>query len=149
MPFLSPRKTKDIHKGEFIMPSLLVWEDTNQLRVVSADYPLPVSVVSGGSGGGSSVPTTIISGRKTIATAGVRETLVASSTPAKQIVITALNSNTGEIWVGDNTVSGGDGSQKGNPLFAGESVVLEIDDAQKVYLDATVNGEGVTFNILN
>jgi anti-sigma factor RsiW len=146
MPFLSPRKTKDVHKGEFIMPSLLVWEDTNQLRVVSADYPLPVSVVSGGDSG---APTTIISGRKTIATAGVRETLVASSTPAKQIVITALNSNTGEIWVGDNTVSGDAGSQKGNPLFAGESIVLEINDAQKVYLDATVNGEGVTFNILN
>jgi len=144
MAFFGERKTKKLVQGEFILPAALVWEDTTALRIASASYPLPVNVVTGGA-----VISTITSGRKTITTAGTRETLVASSTPSKQVLITAFLGNTGVVVVGGSTVVAAPATRNGTPLEAGDSCIIEIDNAQKIYLDVTVSGEGVTWNILN
>jgi len=91
-----------------------------------------------------SSPTSITDGSKDVATAGTRVTLVAAATPARYVIITAKQGNTGYIWVGGATVANGSGS----PLKKRESITLAIDDLQKVYLDATVNGDGVTYTAL-
>ena len=90
---------------------------------------------------GLSVPTTIRNGKKTVTTAGTRVALVGSSTSCAAVIIRALSANTGTIYVGDSSVS----SSNGHTLSAGESVGLAINDLASVYIDSSVNGEGVTF----
>ena len=89
--------------------------------------------------------TGIADGRKVVAAAGTRETLVAASTPAKTVIITAETDNTGVIVVGGSTCVAALATRQGTPLDAGDSIVLEVDDLVDVYIDATVNGDGVTF----
>ena len=87
----------------------------------------------------------ISDGRKEVATAGTRVALVASSTPAKIVIITAETDNTEYIVVGGATVVAALATRQGTTLNAGDSITLEIDNLADVYLDATVNTEGVTF----
>lgn len=97
---------------------------------------------SGGSGGGGSVevPSTVLNGRTTVTTAGTQVAL-SSSTACKSVTVKALSTNTGVIYVGNSSVSSSDGLQ----LAAGDSVNLDIDNLGTVYIDSSVNGEGVTF----
>ena len=88
----------------------------------------------------------IVSGRKTVTAAGTAEPLVAASTPCEKVDIQAELDNTGEIVVGGSGVIAAAGTRKGIALRAGDSYTLEIDDVTDIYIDATVNGEGVTFN---
>lgn len=86
------------------------------------------------------IPSTIYNNHKTVTTAGTAEAL-AASTAVKSVVIRALLSNTGVIYVGDSSVS----SSNGIELQAGDAITIEIDDLAKVYLDASVSGEGVSY----
>jgi len=81
-------------------------------------------------------------GRNLVTTAGTRVQL-ASSTILNSITIKALATNTGVIYVGDSTVS----STNGYQLSARETVTIAVTNANLVYLDATVSGEGVTWII--
>lgn len=93
-------------------------------------------------------PSTIGDGFKNVTTAGTRVALVSSSTPVVCVTVTATSSNTGQIVVGGSTVvaAGAGTTRRGTPLSANESYTLYIDDLADVYIDATVNGEGVTFS---
>jgi hypothetical protein len=83
-------------------------------------------------------------GRKTVTTAGTRVAL-AASTGATQVLITALDANTGVVVVGGSTVVASASTRQGTPLWARDSIALEVDDLADVYIDSTVNGEGVSF----
>jgi hypothetical protein len=87
-----------------------------------------------------STPTSIGDGSKDVATAGTAETL-ATTTTIKSVTVQAKNSNTGVIYVGGSTVS----STSGISLYAGDSVNMEIDDLVKIYVDSSVDGEGVVY----
>jgi hypothetical protein len=89
--------------------------------------------------------TGIVSGRKVVVTAGTRERLVASSTPCKKVDIVAEVDNTGTIVVGGSGCIATLATREGIPLSAGQPYSLEIDDANDIYLDSTVSGDGVTF----
>ncbi len=93
--------------------------------------------------------TTITSGRKVVTTAATRDTLVASTTPAKWVIITAETDNTGVIAVGAVTVVAAVLTRVGIPLLAGDSITLPVDDLLDVYLDSTVSGDGVTYIALS
>lgn len=88
--------------------------------------------------------TTIASGSKNVTTAGTREAL-AASTNCKKVVICAKSANTGIIWVGGSTVAAGTGI----PLVAYQQIEISITNLSSIYIDSTVNGEGVTFNYFN
>jgi len=92
------------------------------------------------------IPTTLTSGVKAVTTAGTAECIVASSTACKSVIITALVGNTGVIYVGDSAVSV---SNPGTPIYAGGSIAVDIDDLDNIYIDSSVNGEGVSYNYLN
>lgn len=102
----------------------------------SGTNPLPVANYAGA--------TTVGDGRKVVTTSGTRVTL-ASTTFCREVTITALSSNTGTIVVGGDTVIAATGTRRGVPLAAGASITLSVNDLAAVYLDATVNGEGVSF----
>lgn len=87
-------------------------------------------------------PYTIVgNGVTTVSTAGSAVQLSASSTPTGSITIRALSTNTGIIFVGSSSVS----SANGFELSADEVVSLDLNNLNKVYLDCSVNGEGVSY----
>ncbi len=84
-------------------------------------------------------------GRKVVAAAGTAECLAAASTPCKRILMMAETDNTGTIVFGGTAVIAALATRTGIPLNAGDSVVIVTNDLNKVYLDTTVNGDGVTY----
>ena len=88
-----------------------------------------------------SLPTAIYHGQKTVATAGTEEALASSQALVSGVHIKALAANTGSVYVGANPVA----SSTGYVLAAGESVFLEIANLATVYVDVSVNGEGVSY----
>jgi hypothetical protein len=91
-------------------------------------------------GGSSAVATTVYNGQTNVTTAGTRVAL-ASSQAVKSVVVKAKRTNTGLIYVGSSTVS----SSNGFILGAGDSVSLDIANLATVYIDSSVNGEGVSY----
>lgn len=86
-------------------------------------------------------PYTVLgNGKTTVTTAGTRVQL-GSSTSTGSITVKALAANTGTIYVGNTTVSSSNGFQ----LSAGDTVSMDLDNLSKVWIDSSVNGEGVSF----
>lgn len=86
-----------------------------------------------------------LAGRKTVTTAGTRVQL-SSSVSALVVAIQPLAANTGKIAVGDNTVVAAAGSERGYLLAAtSPGITLDVDDIGDVWIDSTVNGEGVSY----
>ena len=90
-------------------------------------------------------PATVFNGHTAVASAGTAVTLVASQAIKSGVTVKALSANTGLIFVGKSTVENVSGAigVRGIELNAKESVFIEIDDINKVYVDAAVSGEGV------
>jgi hypothetical protein len=90
--------------------------------------------------------TTIVSNNKTVTTAGTAVTLVASSTPCIEVTITPLSTNLGDITIGGSTTKA-TSTVKGELLS--DKAVISIDDVSKIYIDASISGEGVSFRYIN
>jgi hypothetical protein len=85
-------------------------------------------------------------GRKTVTTAGTAVRVTTQPVWSDSTCITALSGNTGTICVGGSTVVAAVGAtRRGTPLAAGESVTYNCD-ASLLWIDATVNGDGVSFS---
>lgn len=87
-------------------------------------------------------------GRKVVAAAGTAERLSASSVRCRSLVVTAESDNTGVVVVGGATVVAALATRRGTPLVAGQSVALDVTNLKAVFIDSTVNGDGVTFTYL-
>lgn len=87
---------------------------------------------------------TIGDGRKVVTTAGTAVAL-ATTTAIKRVYIQAETDNTGVIVVGASTVVASLATRRGVALNAGDTLTLDIDDIADVFIDSTVNGDGVTF----
>lgn len=88
--------------------------------------------------------TGIAHGSKTVATAGTDEAL-ASSTACKKVTIEAYAANTGQIAVGGSGVDATAATGTGITLSARDSVTIDIDNLADIFIDSTVNGEGVRY----
>jgi len=110
---------------------------------------LRVGADSGGLVSETVLPSTIVDGRKTVAVAGTAEKLITAATACRQVTITALLTNTDYVVVGASTVVAAEGTRRGTPLVAGQAITMDIDDVSKIYLDAVVAGEGVSFLYLS
>lgn len=91
-----------------------------------------------------STPSTIFNGRVTVTTAGTRTTL-AASTPIKSVTLRAADTNTGYIFVGNATVTGGNGYL----MSPGDVFSMDIADLNTVNVDASVNSQVVTYLATN
>lgn len=85
-------------------------------------------------------PTGIVNGQLTVPAAGTRQQFP-SAVLRGVVTVKALPTNTGLIYVGNSTVSAGNG----HVLSPRESVPIEIDNLNRIYIDAQVNGEGVSY----
>jgi hypothetical protein len=84
----------------------------------------------------------LIYGRTTVTTAGTAVLLLGASTETNTFTITALEGNTGNIYIGDSSVD----STNGYIVPPGSSVSLDHDHAiENIYIDSDVNGEGVCY----
>ena len=81
------------------------------------------------------------SGKTTVTTAGTRVVLAATASVNSGVVIKALHGNTGIIYVGNSTVASTNGLQ----LYANEAITVITASLANVYIDSSVNGEGVTW----
>lgn len=83
-------------------------------------------------------------GVKTVTTAGT-DVALAASTTCRRVVIQAQTDNTGLIAVGATGVDATVATGTGIILNPGDAFELEIDDLADVFIDSTVNGEGVRY----
>ena len=100
-----------------------------------------------GDGGGSIpgyTPVDIGSGRQIVTFAGTAVALAASELINGIIIVSELD-NTGVICVGGSDVVADQATRKGVPLYAGDGVIITINNINKIYIDATVSGDGVTY----
>ncbi len=90
----------------------------------------------------------VVSSTKDVTTAGTEVRLKASRTTVSSVLIQAKGTNTGNIYVGDSTVS----STTGIKLTAGQTLPISTDhkemlgqilDLNTIWIDSSVNGEGV------
>jgi len=87
-------------------------------------------------------------GRREVAVAGSSEA-IAASTECTSVTIQAEFNNTGIIVVGTSTVVASEASRVGIALSAEDSITISTDDLAKVFIDATVSTDGVTFVYFN
>lgn len=87
------------------------------------------------------IPSSVVYGQKTVTTAGTEVALGASTRLKSGVSIKAMHANTGWIYVGANPVT----SATGYVLSAGEEVFVEVGNLSQIYIDASVNGEGVSY----
>jgi len=83
-------------------------------------------------------------GVKTVTSAGT-DLALASSTACKRVVIQAQTDNTGLIAVGATGVDATEATGTGIILYAGDTITIETDNLADIFIDSTVNGEGVRF----
>lgn len=83
---------------------------------------------------------------KSTVTAGVRVPLASAPTGFASAVIRARKSNTGVIYLGDSTVSSATvaGLDPGDAITINAGPVRKENDLARIYIDSSVNGEGVT-----
>lgn len=87
------------------------------------------------------LPTTLVHGQRAVTTAGTEVALTTSKVLKDGITVKAFTTNTGLIFVGLNPVTSSTGFQ----LSAGQSIYLKINNPSLIYVDAAVNGEGVSY----
>lgn len=84
-------------------------------------------------------------GRAVVPTSGTAVALSTNPNVVSALQVTALPTNTGLVWIGGAGVKATVGQERGTPLDAKDDYYIEIADISRVYIDAAVNGEGVTF----
>ena len=62
--------------------------------------------------------------------------------PCNTVTITALRDNTGFIYIGGSDVSS---TVFGDDLASKESFTFQIANLNQLYIDASVNGEGISY----
>jgi hypothetical protein len=76
--------------------------------------------------------------------------LSATSVGIRSVTVIAETDNTGVVVVGASTVVAALATRRGYPLAAGDAVTFSqgedgVSDLKSVFIDAMVNGDGVTF----
>jgi hypothetical protein len=77
---------------------------------------------------------------KDVTTAGTAVRL--DDLPSTEVTVIAKKSNTGSIYVGGSDVSS---TVYGVELLANESFTFNISNANAIYINSSVNGEGVSY----
>lgn len=92
---------------------------------------------------------TIGTGKQSVTTAGTAVQLSSTSVPCRMVEIQSVAENTDTIVIGDANVVATAGSRQGIGLEPNQSVALRVTDLNKLYIDAVVSGEKVTYVYFN
>lgn len=102
-----------------------------------------VAIPMPNSPGGNPPPTRIGAGHLTLSTSAQR--LSATVIVCRRVIITALATNSGYVYIGDSSVSAQSGSETGAMLTPTGSVSIDIDDLSKVYAISDNAGDIISF----
>ena len=83
----------------------------------------------------------VVHGQTAVAAAGTEVPLGPSTQLCYGVRIKALHGNAGWIYVGGNPVT----AATGYVLDNGEEVFIEVADLASIYIDASVNADGVSY----
>lgn len=83
--------------------------------------------------------------RTAVTTAGTAVPLSTTATRIGSVIIQAHLTNTGTITVGDSNVVASSGSRRGITLNPGDTITIDAAQLSSLYIDSTVNGEGVSY----
>ena len=124
----------------------------NEFSVTTNEEALLYRIWKGLTAGGiipaSPTNNTLGQGRKVVASAGTAVAL-STSVSCKSVTIQAEKNNTSDVIIGGSGVVGALLSREGIYLSPGDSVDFPIDDLSKIYIDALVSSEGVTYIYFN
>jgi len=84
--------------------------------------------------------TQILTGKKTLLSADPAAA-IGGNIPIRSIVVRALSGNTNDVLVGSSVA-------QDYELSPGESVAVDIDNVNKVFINTSFNGDGVSWLIL-
>ena len=121
---------------------IVAYDATGVPRRVLVDANGRVLLGAGGLAIGSLTPPSIFAHGNRTTNAGTAVALTAATTTCSSVLITAMVTNTGYVYIGGAAVSA---ANYGKRLASGAWVKIDIDDLAKVFFDVSVNGEGVTF----
>jgi hypothetical protein len=111
---------------------LYYYDETEKVyKPITRENGVPVQVTG----------STVLNGKtKNVATAGTRVQL--DNIPCKEVTVIARKGNTGSIYVGGIDVSS---ILFGVELIANESFTFAVSNANLIYIDTSVSGEGVSY----
>jgi len=85
-------------------------------------------------------------GRTIVQTAGDPQPLALSTTLVSSVTVTALETNTGRVALGDLTASAAYGTERGLMLYPNQSEKLEGGlDLSTLYVDVVADDEGISW----
>ena len=89
----------------------------------------------------------LIPGRTEILVSGRPRRLMQSSAtmPTRHLIVMPLDGNTGNIWIGGENTRAVAGSEAGMMLRAKHWIRLDGCDLAEVWVDSTVDGDGVAW----
>ena len=113
-------------------------------RVETYDGSAKRPLVNQLSGENATVSQAFWTGQKAITTAGTPEALPNKSiNPGVTAIIKAKVANSATIAIGTSSVSAGYTSTQSFKMIAGESFNFRLDNLNRVWVDASVSGDGV------
>lgn len=91
----------------------------------------------------------IVSGTKTVTTAGTAVQITATSTPTGIVWVAADLGNTNPVVVGDSSVVAASGSMQGIVLTPGNnSIPVNVNNLNLLWVDSQTNGDKLTYSYL-
>ena len=113
-------------------------------RVETYDGNAKRPLVNQLSGADATVSQAFWTGQKTITTAGTPEALPDKAiNPGVIAIVKAKAANTASITIGTSSVSAVFTSTQSFQMTKGESFKFRVDNLNRIYVDATVSGDGV------
>jgi len=128
------------------LPVILVDENSQYYKAEGGGEGGSIVMSSSGVGPRQLNNSVFGSDRITVTTAGTRVQL--PDQPCAEVTITGHENNTDVVVVGGVNVVAANATRKGQPLEPLQSITLRIDNLNKIYIDAKVNGEGATYTYL-
>lgn len=95
-------------------------------------------------------PKTIVSGTKTVTTAGTAVQITTSSVSCKEVLVSADLGNTNPVVVGDSNVVAANNSQQGVVLVPGTTPLrLKVSDLNLLWVDSQTDGDKLCYAYLS
>lgn len=125
-----------------LLPSPITPTDTGAYVKVLVDSVTNRLLVETKAESAAGTPVSLSGANKTVAAVGTPEPLVATSTLVSSVLIYPIRTNTGTVYVG---ITSADNTQNVTVPLGIEAPFGMKFNLQSIYVDVTVNGEGVTY----
>lgn len=93
----------------------------------------------------NTVGDSLFAGRKRVTTPGTQVPIGTTTVLSQGVVVSALDTNVGNVFVGNSSVNRGADATKQIELLPGQGIGVSINDLAKVYVDADNANDGISY----